>query len=190
MAETQDTLDRHIEALLFAAQSALTVDEVRAAADLTFDQKWSAKQITEILASIQERYRSDDHVMQLTAIAGGYQFMTKPEYHRIIGDYLRLTEKKNLSKAALETLSIIAYKQPITKSGMESIRGVSCDYSVQKLLDRELVEIKGRDEGPGRPLLYGTTVKFLDHFGIQHTRELPNLKEFEAVENTIGEVQE
>ena len=124
--------------------------------------------------------------MQLMPIAGGYMFMSKPQYHKIIGDYLRQNERKKLSKAALETLAIIAYKQPITKSEMEAIRGVGCDYTVQKLLEKELVEITGRHEGPGRPLLYGTTVKFLNHFGIKDTTELPKLKEFETVDNVIG----
>jgi len=128
--------------------------------------------------------------IELRAIAGGYMFMTKPIYHRIIGDFLKITSKKKLTKAALETLSIIAYKQPITKSEIESIRGVNADYAVQKLLEKELVEIEGRADSPGRPLLYATSTKFLNHFGIEGTNDLPKLKEFETPEDTIGVKEE
>jgi len=105
--------------------------------------------------------------------------MTKAAYHETIGNHIKLENRKNLSKAAMETLSIIAYKQPIVKSEMEVIRGVSCDYSVQKLLEKELVEIVGRSEGPGRPLLYGTSDKFMDHFGLKSIADLPKLKDIE-----------
>ena len=116
--------------------------------------------------------------------------MTKGSYHPIVGQFLRIESKRKLSRAALETLAIISYKQPITKSQMESIRGVNCDYTVQKLLDMELVEIVGREQGPGRPLLYGTTEKFMDHFGLKDLRELPQLKEFETEVEAIGLIEE
>ena len=112
--------------------------------------------------------------------------MTKGAYHPIVSQYLRLESRKKLSRAALETLAIISYKQPVTKSEMEGIRGVNCDYSVQKLLDMELVQIAGREEGPGRPLLYTTTEKFMDHFGLSDIRDLPQLKEFETETESIG----
>ncbi len=187
MNSTKDRVDLYIEALIFAAEYALSVEEIRSATNNTFGQKFSIKDIEKHLSTISAKYESDEFAIHLIPIAQGYMFMTKSRYHKIIGDYLRQNEKKRLSKSAMETLSIVAYKQPITKSGIESIRGVGCDYAVQKLLEKELVEIKGRHEGPGRPLLYGTTIKFLNHFGIKDTKELPNLKEFETVENTIGE---
>ncbi len=93
---------------------------------------------------------------------------------------------KKLSKAALETLSVIAYKQPITKVEIESIRGVNCDYAVRKLLEKELVTIKGRSKDVGRPLIYGTSDKFMQHFGLNSLKDLPKLKEFKQEENQIG----
>ena len=181
-----DQLGQYIEALIFASQQALSIKEITDAIKVTFEYKLSKEDLEKNIELITAKYQQEAFAMQLMPIAGGYMFMSKPQYHKIIGDYLRQNERKKLSKAALETLAIIAYKQPITKSEMEAIRGVGCDYTVQKLLEKELVEITGRHEGPGRPLLYGTTVKFLNHFGIKDTTELPKLKEFETVDNVIG----
>ena len=128
--------------------------------------------------------------MELVKSGGGYQFLTKPAYQASIGILLKQQSKKRLSNSALETLSIIAYKQPVTKSEAEQIRGVSCDYSIQKLLEKELIEIKGKSEGVGRPLLYGTSQKFMDYFGINDLKELPTPKDFSTEENSIGEEQE
>ena len=186
----EERLDLFIEALIFAADYALNVDEIKKAVNLTFDQKFSKKHIQEQIDLIENKYSAEDTAIQLTGIAGGYLFMTKPKYHKIIGDFLKMSSKKRLTRSALETLSIIAYKQPITKTEIESIRGVSADYAVQKLLEKELVEIVGRDEGPGRPLIYGTSLKFLNHFGLKNTKDLPKLKEFETVEDTIGTGEE
>ena len=182
----EERLDLYIEALIFAAEYALSVEEIKKAVNLTFNQKFGKKYIRELLGQIEEKYENDDIAIQLKGIAGGYLFMTKPKYHKIIGDFLKMTSKKRLTRSALETLSIIAYKQPITKTEIESIRGVGADYAVQKLLEKELVEIIGRDEGPGRPLIYGTSTKFLNHFGLKNAKDLPKLKEFETVEDTIG----
>ena len=91
---------------------------------------------------------------------------------------------------SLETLSIIAYKQPVTKSEIEKIRGVNCDYTIQKLLDKELIEIEGKSEKVGRPLIYGTSVKFMDYFGINSLNQLPTIKDFQKEENSIGDETE
>ena len=184
--QQDERLDLYIEALIFAAEYALNVEEVRRVVNNTFGQKFSKKEIQEQIDRIQLKYEDEQYAICLKGIAGGYLFMTKPRYHKIIGDFLKLNSKKKLTRAALETLSIIAYKQPITKSEIESIRGVNADYAVHKLLEKELVEILGRDEGPGRPLLYGTSTRFLNHFGIKDTTDLPKLKEFETPEDTIG----
>jgi len=122
----------------------------------------------------------------LVAISDGFQFMTKAAYHDLVGQYLRIQSKKKLSRAAMETLAIIAYKQPMTKSGIESIRGVNCDYAILKLVEKELVEILGRAQTPGRPILYGTSDKFMDYFGIRDITDLPKLKEIIVSENSIG----
>ena len=113
--------------------------------------------------------------------------MTKGAYHGVIGTWLKQTTKKRLSQAAIETLSIIAYKQPVSKTEIEQIRGVSSDYSLQKLLEKELVSITGRSDGPGRPLLYGTSIKFMDYFGLKDLSDLPRPKDFKDPDQEIGE---
>ena len=104
--------------------------------------------------------------------------------------FLKQKSRRKLSASALETLAIIAYKQPVTRTQLEQIRGVSCDYALHKLLEKELVEIKGKAETLGRPVLYCTTQKFMEYFGINHLRDLPQLKDFAVEENVIGEVSE
>lgn len=135
---------------------------------------------------LEEKYTSDDYAFQLFRTAGGYQFLTKPAYQASIGILLKQQSKKRLSTSAMETLSIIAYKQPVSKTELENIRGVNCDYAVQKLLDKGLIEITGKADTIGRPMLYGTTVKFMEYFGINDLAELPVPKEVSDT-NTIGE---
>ena len=150
-----------------------------------------AKQdLSDALDMIKQRYEEETYSYELVHINGGYQFMTKPAYHHTVGTYLKQLNRKKLSKSALETLSIIAYRQPIIKSEIEAVRGVNCDYAVQKLLDKELVEILGRSEGPGRPLLYGTSGKFMDYFGLSTIADLPKLKDIAPPEDSIGEVSD
>jgi len=151
-----------------------------------FDAEVPAEDISKGLAELKERYESDSHSFALTKSGGGHQFLTKPAYQASIGILLKQQSKRRLSNSALETLSIIAYKQPIIKSELEQIRGVNCDYAVQKLLEKELVEIQGKAEGVGRPILYGTSQKFMDYFGINDLKELPTPKDFSQEENTIG----
>lgn len=144
----------------------------------------------DIVAAIQRlegKYEVEDFSFQLYKAAGGYHFLTKPAYQASIGIMLKQQSKKRLSTSAMETLSIIAYKQPISKTEIENIRGVNCDYAVQKLLDKGLVEITGKAETIGRPMLYGTTSKFMEYFGINDIAELPTPKEFVAEVNSIGE---
>ena len=145
------------------------------------------KDIQEALAKLQEKYKSEEFSFEVIKSGGGYQFLTKPAYQSSIGIYLKQQSKKRLSTSALETLSIIAYKQPVTKAEIEQIRGVNCDYSVQKLLEKNLVEIRGKAETIGRPLIYGTSEKFMDYFGINELSELPTPKDINQEENEIGE---
>lgn len=136
---------------------------------------------------LEEKFVGDEFSFQLFKTAGGYQFLTKPAYQASIGIMLKQQSKKRLSTSAMETLSIIAYRQPISKTEIENIRGVNCDYAVQKLLDKQLIEITGKADTIGRPMLYGTTVKFMEYFGINDLAELPVPKEFSSETNTIGE---
>jgi segregation and condensation protein B len=137
--------------------------------------------------SLKEKYSSEDYSFEIANVSDGYIFLTKGAYHNTIGTYLKLEARKKLSRVALETLSIIAYKQPVTRTDIDSIRGVNSDYAIQKLLDKELVNIIGRADGPGRPLLYETSEKFFEYFGLAGVKDLPKLKDFDSVENTIGE---
>ncbi len=182
-----DHLEQHIESLVFTSESPITVEEVRNCLKDRFDTKFKKGPIQEALLSLQEKYQQEHYSFELIEIAGGFQFLTKTSYHGTVGTYLKQKTKKRLSKAALETLSIIAYKQPVIKSEMEKIRGVSCDYAVQKLLEKELVSIVGRGEGPGKPLQYGTSAKFMDYFGLKNIEDLPQPKDFREPDNEIGE---
>jgi segregation and condensation protein B len=103
---------------------------------------------------------------------------------------LKQQSKKRLSTSAMETLSIIAYKQPISKPEVENIRGVNCDYAIQKLLDKGLIEIQGKSDSVGRPMLYGTSPKFMEYFGINDLTELPTPKDFTNEVNSIGEISD
>ena len=144
------------------------------------------QEIIFVLESIQDRYSSKKASFELCNIAGGYQFLTKPEYQASVNILLKQKSKKRLSTSALETLAIIAYKQPVTKTEIEAIRGVNAEYSVHKLLDKELIEIRGKATAIGKPLLYGTSLKFMEYFGINSLNELPSPKEFDNKENSIG----
>lgn len=151
-----------------------------------FEAEIPEKDVDSALERIIERYSSDDFAFEVVHSGGGYQFLTKPAYQSSIGIHLKQQSTKRLTTSALETLSIIAYKQPVTKSEIEQIRGVICDYSVQKLLEKNLVEIKGKADSIGRPLIYGTSAKFMDYFGINDLSELPTPKDFADGENEIG----
>lgn len=152
-----------------------------------FNAEVPEEDIAGAIQRLEAKYESEDFSFQLFRSAGGYQLLTKPSYQASIGIMLKQQSKKRLSTSAMETLSIIAYKQPISKSEIENIRGVNCDYAVQKLLDKGLIEITGKAETIGRPMLYGTTLKFMEYFGINDISELPTPKEFVAEVNSIGE---
>ena len=172
-----DYLIKHVEALVFCANEPITINEIQKCLHEMFESEIPETDIVEAVLALQNKYSDPDFVFNIMPIAGGYQFLTKPAYQNSISVLLKQKNKKRLSTAALETLSIIAYKQPITKGSIESIRGVNCDYAVQKLLERELIVITGKAESVGRPVLYGTSKKFMEHFGINSLRDLPQLKE-------------
>ena len=182
-----DPLTLHIESLIFAAEQPVTATEIEECLNACFDAPVSSQDITSALEELIAKYSDDLFSFELNLIAGGYSFMTKGAYHTVVGQYLKQHTRKMLSRAALETLAIIAYKQPVTKVEIESIRGVNCDYTIQKLLDKELISIKGRAEGPGRPLLYQTSERFMDYFGLKDISDLPKIKDFEKPENEIGD---
>jgi len=185
-----DTLQTHIQALIFCAQAPVAIEDLQKCLSEVLQYEVSISDVLESIQEINERFAANDFAFQIYAIGGGYQFLTKPDYQDAIGLFLKQKSKRKLSASTLETLAIIAYKQPISKSGVEQIRGVSCDYAIQKLLEKELIQIKGKADTIGRPIIYGTTQKFMDYFGINHLKDLPQLKDFQSEENAIGEISE
>ncbi|WP_106134655.1 SMC-Scp complex subunit ScpB [Mongoliibacter ruber] len=183
-------LHKHIEALIFCATSPLAIEEIQKCLSEMFESDVPKEHILEAITMLQEKYSSDEFSFALEHLGGGYQFLTKPAYQVSISILLKQQSQKRLSTAQLETLSIIAYKQPVTKTEVEHIRGVSCDYSIQKLLEKELVSIKGKADSVGKPILYGTSEKFMEYFGINKISDLPQPKDFSQEENQIGEEKE
>lgn len=171
----------HIEALIFASEKPLTnvelVELVNTALGFIEDRA-TIEQVDAAIDGIKEKYSAEFYAFELRESGGGLQFLTKREYYKTVALLNGDKFLKRLSTAALETLAIIAYKQPITKSEMEAIRGVNCDYAVQKLLEKDLVIISGRKEDAvGQPLIYSTSKSFMDYFGINSPADLPKISE-------------
>jgi segregation and condensation protein B len=182
-----DKLTHHIEALVFISEQSMTLKEIKICLEEQFATTLKKEELLLAIDQLKEKYQSDKFAIEIVEISNGYRFMTKGAYYNTVATYLKQSTKKKLSKSALETLSIIAYKQPVIKSELEQIRGVSCDYSIQKLLEKELIEIEGRSDGPGRPLIYATSTKFMDYFGLKSIEDLPKTKDIAIPENSIGE---
>ncbi len=171
----------HIEALVFASDKPLTTLEITELVNNALgymDDKVPLDKVESALEAIVEKYSADFYPFEVRQSGGGWQFLTRKEYHKTIAQLNGDKFLKRLSAAALETLAIIAYKQPVTKGEIEAIRGVSSDYAVQKLLEKELIIITGRNEKlPGHPLVYGTSKNFMDYFGINSADDLPKIRE-------------
>jgi segregation and condensation protein B len=192
------TLKNIIEALLFASQKPLMPHEIvaalRTAAD---DEDAEAKEFSrvkeaEIAALLQQlklEYISAEHAFQLVEQVNGWHVVTAPEYGKWVRQLYPESKPSRLSGPALETLAIVAYRQPITKADIEAVRGVAVDGMMQALLEKGLVRIAGRAEVPGRPLLYETTEYFLEHFGLRAVDELPNSAELRRVNLPTAPVQ-
>ena len=172
-----DNLKNIIESLIFVSETPLTIDRIQ--------KTVPDAQIHEIRSAIQtliEEHESRKGGFFLKEVAGGYQFRTCPEYHEWIKNLIQPNPVR-LSRAALETLAIIAYKQPIIRNDIEHIRGVDCGGIIRTLMERKLVRILGRKEIPGRPLIYATTRYFLEFFDLKDLKDLPTPKEIEVMEN-------
>lgn len=171
------SIQQHIEALIFTAEQAITADELITCVKTALAEDITKPELAVIINSLKSKYQQGDYAFEIVEYGDGYQFLSKPIFESTISVLLQQRAKKRLSTAALETLAIIAYKQPITKADMEAIRGVNCDYSVQKLLEKDLIEMSGKSDGPGRPVLYSTSKTFMDYFGIKSVKDLPQLKD-------------
>ncbi len=183
-------IEQNIEALIFASDRSISIAEIKNIMESTSGLEFSEQDIHQIIATIQEKYKADSLVIELMHIDGGYQFLTKKEYHPIVGQLQVHRSKKKLSQTAIETLAIVAYKQPITKQEIEQIRGVNCDYTIQKLLEKDLITITGKADTVGKPVLYSTSSIFMDYFGINSIAELPQSKEIISDNNEIGVIKE
>lgn len=168
----------HVEALIFASERPITQIELTEYVSQSLEMAIETERIAACIEAVREKYETDFFPFQLREIGGGFQFLTKKDYHKTVLQLNGDKHIKKLSASAMETLAIIAYKQPITKSDIEFIRGVSADYSIQKLLEKELIVIIGRNEDAvGKPLLYSVSRTFMDYLGINSPTQLPQLKD-------------
>ncbi len=172
-------LERKIEALLFASDEPLSAGRISSLTDTS-----SVKKVRSAIGSLEEFYRLHNRSYGIVEVAGGYQITTLSEHSSLVASLFKSRRKSRLSQAALETLAIVAYKQPINRLDIETIRGVNCDGVLSTLLDRELIAITGRGEGIGKPYLYSTTNRFLEYLGLKDYRDLPSVEELEkSLEN-------
>ena len=175
-------VEQVVEATLFASQTPLTADEVARA-----DENLDAESVVAAIQALRDAYEESERAFQIYQLGDGYQVLTRPEYAPYLERFDSVPRAPHLSPAALETLAIIAYRNPIGRIEIEEVRGVSASSVLRTLLDWELVEVVGRGEGLGRPLLYGVTRKFLEHFGLKDLSDLPAPDELPVV---LGELQQ
>lgn len=180
----------YIEALIFSSEQSIRMEEIIYCLQSAFERDFNKDEVLASLSNIQKKYQDANFALELVNISNGYQFLTKKDYHAVISLLQLQRSKKKLSPAALETLAIIAYKQTVTKLEIEQIRGVNSEYSIQKLLEKELITIAGKAETVGRPILYSASQQFMDYFGINDLNELPQIKEFTDNSVSIGEQAE
>lgn len=175
--QTQLQLKRLIEALIFAADSPLSVERIKEALDGEEEAEYlDTLTLRSLCRELRLEYDQLDRAFELLEVAGGFQFRTRPQYAAAI-TRLRKTSPLRLSRAALETLAIVAYRQPVLRAEIERIRGVDCGGVLKALMERRLVKIRGRENLPGRPLTYGTTKRFLEIFELNSLKDLPSLEE-------------
>jgi segregation and condensation protein B len=167
-----DNLKQSLEAILFTCDDPMTVARLK---DLCVDAK--PEEIKEALALLKTEYDQSGRAFSLEEIAGGWQVLTRPQYADILSNLKKVKAERKLSAAALETLAIIAYKQPIKRVEVEAIRGAQSGELIRALMERNLVKIAGRDEAAGAPLMYATTKDFLDTFGLKSVEDLPRPEE-------------
>lgn len=164
-----------VEALLFASEEPISVEKLKAFAG------GSAKSIRDVLSELAREYDEQERAFELKEVAGGYQLYTRREYSPVVAKLHKGKRASRLSKPALETLAVIAFRQPVTKAVIESVRGVNADGVVNTLLDRDLIKVTGKAKGMGGPLLYATTKEFLRYFHLKDINELPKVTELRGL---------
>lgn len=175
---TESDLKQQLESVIFASDEVISTKLIRIALD---DETLSDEHIALLVDELNREYQETGRTFRIQRIAQGFRFLTEKQFHRPIQRLLQPKLARRLSQAALETLAIIAYKQPITKAEIEAIRGTNADYVIRVLLEKNLIEVSGRSEGVGKALLYGTTKEFLDYFNLPTLAELPKPREIEEL---------
>lgn len=165
-----------IESLLFVAESPLLIEQIKNILD-----HLETHRIRDLLGELKKEYQDSCRGIRVVEIAGGFQMVTNPDFSTHLKKYYKQKHKEHLSSPALETLAIVAYKQPVTRLDIESIRGVNVDGVIRHLLEKGLIRIIGRKEVIGRPFVYGTTKQFLEYFGLNSLEELPKMEEFSSL---------
>lgn len=172
-----------IEALLFASPEPLTQAEVNSIFEPEITNTDTIK-LEDIVETLRDKYLQNDNAFSIVNVAGGYQLVSRPEFEIFIRRLLKKSGRLALTKASLETLAIVAYRQPVNRYEIESIRGVDSSGVLKTLLSKNLIKIKGRDAGPGRPLLYTTTEKYLEYFGLSSLSDMPKISEITDLEKS------
>ncbi len=162
-----------IEALLFVSNNPITDSQLK---EVLVKEGVTPKQIESVMAELNQEYADSKRSFRIEQIAGGWQLRTQPEFGPWVKKLLQIQRKERFSAPALETLAVIAYKQPITKTEIEAIRGVNIDWVLSTLVEKGIVRTIGRKDVPGRPFLYGTSTKFLEHFGLSELKDLPQVE--------------
>lgn len=180
---TDDTarLDQSVEALIFASDVPLRADDIARVLDEVTGRATEAGEVERAVERLNVGYRETHRAFRVESWGGGYRLATIPEQVGIVKALFAREDERRLSRSLLETLAVIAYKQPVTKPEVEHVRGVSAEYALRQLLERGFVEIAGRADAIGRPLLYATTERFLDQFGLDSLESLPTPREVEEI---------
>ncbi|MDR5658163.1 SMC-Scp complex subunit ScpB [Serpentinicella sp. ANB-PHB4] len=173
------TIKAVLEAVMFAWSEPISINDLSKIVEAKQDIVKNA------IEEMKEEYSLSTRGIQIVEMNGYYQLATKPDFHKYLQKLIEPKNNKGLTQAALETLSIIAYKQPITRTGIEEIRGVKCDKAINTLLEKDLISEAGRLEKTGRPILYGTTLNFLKTFGLKSVDDLPDIKDLHKTNNDI-----
>jgi len=176
MRKKRENLKQIVEALIFASDIPITADQIKG-----FIGDITGRQIKKAIDELNLEYKKANRAFKIVNVAGGFQMVSRDTYSQWVRKLFLKRSRAKLTPAALETLSVIAFKQPVTKSEVAAIRGVNCDAVMHTLLERKLVTISGRGDGPGRPLLFRTTKEFLRYFGVNDISDLPKPKELEEI---------
>ncbi len=177
MSEQEQERDQKVEVIVFSSDESITPRQIRQ----ILEEEPSLADIEACIDRLNASYEAGGRSFRIVRVAGGFRFLTIPSLEPVVRKMLAPKIQRRLSQSALEVLAVIAYQQPVTRGEIQRVRGVSPDYAVNKLLERGLIDVRGRADTPGKPLLYGTTKEFLDFFNLNSLKELPRLREIKEL---------